>query len=286
MREITTDTAAKPQSCGLATWSLVLGITGLVLCVLIIPSILAVIFGIVALVKIGNSKGLLVGKGKAIAGIILGGLWVVMIPFIAIVAAIAIPNLLSGRISANEASAAASLKLMTSAEALWRQQDADGNGAMDYWTYDVSCFYRALRPDNATEVAFIPIDLARADINPARSDVFGNTYFRITDLPELSSMPKNGYLFRAMELESNGQPYGQEMVDGIPAANQTKFAFVAYPATYGTTGVNTYIVNQEGTIYCTDCGSDSQKTVLQWPGINPCEEYGPGGRQWRVRESY
>ncbi|MEK7309383.1 MAG: DUF4190 domain-containing protein, partial [Planctomycetota bacterium] len=66
MEEIKTDTGIQPQNCGWATWSLVLGIAGLVLCVLVIPSILAVIFGIIALVKIDASKGLLVGKGKAI----------------------------------------------------------------------------------------------------------------------------------------------------------------------------------------------------------------------------
>lgn len=138
MEEMKTETGVKPQSCGWATWSLVLGIVGLVLCILPIFSLLAIIFGIVGLVKINAGKGLLIGKGKAIAGIVLGGLWPVMIPVLAIVAAIVIPNLLTGRLSANEASAIGSLKLMTSAEAVWLQQDADNNGLKDYWTYDVS----------------------------------------------------------------------------------------------------------------------------------------------------
>jgi hypothetical protein len=287
MEEVKTDTAVIPQSCGWATASLVLGIIGLVLCVLIIPSILAIIFGIVALVKINAGKGLLVGKGKAIAGIILGGLWIIMIPFVAIVAAIAIPNLLSSRISANESSAVASLKVMTSAEAVWLQQDADGNGIKDYWTYDVSCFYRALRADNETKVAFIPIDLAKADANPASSDIFGKGrkgHFGIAELPEVTSTSKSGYRFQVMDLDENGQPYNQEMVDGIPATNNSKFAIVAYPDMYGASGINTFIVNQEGTIYANDCGSDANKIILQWPGNNPAATTGPGGRQWRVAD--
>ncbi|MEK7309382.1 MAG: DUF2950 family protein, partial [Planctomycetota bacterium] len=231
------------------------------------------------LVKIDASKGLLVGKGKAIAGIVLGGLWFVMIPFIAIVAAIAIPNLLSGRISANEASAATSLRLMTNAEAVWRQQDADGNGVMDYWTYDVSCLYRMFRADGLTKCAFISIDMANADAAPADDNTFGSN--RLSQRIGATAQPKSGYLFQVMELDQNGEPYKQEMVNGVPATNQTKFAFVAYPDMYGTSGINTYIINQEGTVYANDCGSDAQKIILQWPGNNPSAITGPGGRQWR-----
>lgn len=282
MEEIKTDAGTQPQSCGLATWSLVLGIVGLVLCVLVIPSILAIIFGIVALVKINASQGLLTGKGKAIAGIVLGGLWPVMIPVLAIVAAIVIPNLLTGRISANEASAIGSLKVMTSTEALWLHEDTDGNGVRDYWTYDVSCLHRMLRSDGLTKCEFISIDLANADAAPADDNIFGNN--RLAQRIGATTQPKSGYLFQVMELDQNGQSYNQEMVDGIPAGNKAKFAFVAYPAIYGSTGVNTFIVNQEGTVYANDCGSDANKIVLQWPGNNPAATTGPGGRQWRYAD--
>tara|TARA_R110002096_G_scaffold4501_25_gene21219 strand:- start:20563 stop:21606 length:1044 start_codon:yes stop_codon:yes gene_type:complete len=62
------------RSSSLATWSLILGILGLlsVGCTFGVPSLLAVIFGIVALVKISGSGGILVGKVKAIIGTVLG----------------------------------------------------------------------------------------------------------------------------------------------------------------------------------------------------------------------
>ena len=56
---------------GMATASLVLGLVGLVLCTLFIPSILAVIFGVVGVRRAGQPGG--VGKGKAIWGLSLGG---------------------------------------------------------------------------------------------------------------------------------------------------------------------------------------------------------------------
>lgn len=67
---------------GLATASLVLGVVALVLNVLLIPTILAIVFGAVALAR-GTS-----GRVRAIVGIVLGALGVLAL---AIQAAIAIP---------------------------------------------------------------------------------------------------------------------------------------------------------------------------------------------------
>lgn len=80
-------------SCA-ALWSLICGIAGVILC---LPAIPAVILGIVGLVKIKNSAGALKGKGLAITGLILGGLGVIALPIIGIIAAIAIPNVIRAR---------------------------------------------------------------------------------------------------------------------------------------------------------------------------------------------
>ena len=56
----------------------------------------------------------------------------IVIAIIAIIAAIAIPNLLDARKAANEASAIASLRALHSAQNIYREQDKDGNGTLDY----------------------------------------------------------------------------------------------------------------------------------------------------------
>ena len=57
---------------GMATASLVLGIVGFVLCMFLLPSALAVVFGIVGIVQADSRDGF--GRGKAVAGLVLGAL--------------------------------------------------------------------------------------------------------------------------------------------------------------------------------------------------------------------
>ena len=57
---------------GMATASLVLGIIGILTCFLILPSLLAVIFGTIGIIVANRRGG--TGKGVAIWGLVLGGL--------------------------------------------------------------------------------------------------------------------------------------------------------------------------------------------------------------------
>ena len=61
------------KTCGLAIWSLVLGICGLILCCVgVFPAIAAVICGHVALPRITRAAGALAGRGIATAGLVIG----------------------------------------------------------------------------------------------------------------------------------------------------------------------------------------------------------------------
>lgn len=106
-------TEMQKKTLGMAVLSLVLG------CLFIIPllgmlfSLLAIIFGIIALVKISNNKETLKGNGLAIGGIALGALGIVIIPILALLAAIAIPNLIRARLATNEAAAKATVTTLS-----------------------------------------------------------------------------------------------------------------------------------------------------------------------------
>jgi hypothetical protein len=99
------------ETSGKAVASLILGIINVFpLC------IVAIVLGHIALSQIKKSAGRLKGEGLAIAGLILGYMGVVAIPFILIIAAIAIPNLLRAKIAANEASAVGNVRNIITAE--------------------------------------------------------------------------------------------------------------------------------------------------------------------------
>ncbi|HKW88111.1 MAG TPA: DUF4190 domain-containing protein [Candidatus Acidoferrales bacterium] len=107
-------TVVQPQTSGKAVASMVLGICVFILGFL--TGIPAIVFGHLAKSDIRKSGGRLQGDGMALTGLILGYLSVVFIPFILIIAAIAIPNLLRARMAANEAMTVRSLHdVMTAA---------------------------------------------------------------------------------------------------------------------------------------------------------------------------
>lgn len=100
------------QSSGKATASMVCGI---LFFFWPFTAIAAVVLGHIALSEIKRSAGRLAGRGMALAGLILGYLGVAFVPFILIIAAIAIPNLLRSKMAANEASAVGSLRTLNTA---------------------------------------------------------------------------------------------------------------------------------------------------------------------------
>ena len=181
-----------------------------------------------------------------------------------------------------ETSGASGLRTLLRAEAAWYVQDSDRNNKKDYWTYDISAFYRIYRADGKTLVQAIDIAFAKADGNLHFDDIFGEDYTQDWS-GIISPCGKSGYRFQSMLRDGNGEPYNQNKVNGVKATNEEKFAFVAYPDLYPDTGIRTYIVNQDGIIYSIDTGSDVNKIVIQWPGPgNPTEIKGPGGNYWRV----
>jgi type IV pilus assembly protein PilA len=89
-------------------------------------AVAAIILGHVSLSEIGRSAGRLKGRGMAITGLVLGYAGLFFIPFILIIAAIAIPNLLRARMAANEASAVGSLRTINVAAISYSAQYSNG----------------------------------------------------------------------------------------------------------------------------------------------------------------
>jgi type IV pilus assembly protein PilA len=166
---------AQQKTSGMAIASLVCGILN------VFPlSVIAIVLGHISLSQIKKSAGQIQGKGLAIAGLVLGYLGIVAIPFILIIAAIAIPNLLRAKIAANEASAVHSVRMVSTAE-------------------------RAYAAQHPTEGFTCNL----ADLNSAG----------LTD-SDLSSGQKHGYVFTLQNcsVDSTGAPITKFQVTAIPTS--------------------------------------------------------------------
>jgi hypothetical protein len=80
--------------------------------------------------------------------------------------------------------------------------------------------------------------------------------------------PYRGYFYRMLTSQGPNAPGGARdyIVNGQMLGG---FAVVAYPATYGNSGVMTFIINQDGTVYQRDLGEDTAKLAAQITTFDP-----------------
>jgi hypothetical protein len=86
--------------------------------------------------------------------------------------------------------------------------------------------------------------------------------------PNGAPTPFRGYFFRLMTRQGKNCPDGAKnyIVDGKMTGG---FAFVAYPAEYGSSGVMTFVVNQEGVVYQKDLGKKTEAHGREMKEYNP-----------------
>jgi len=113
-------TKSEGQKNGLAICALVLGIVSLLTFSLLgVGAITGIILASVAMGRVKREPWKYGGRGIAIAGLVLSIASLVILVPVAIIAAIAIPNMLAARLAANEASAIHSMKIISSAEGMY-----------------------------------------------------------------------------------------------------------------------------------------------------------------------
>jgi type IV pilus assembly protein PilA len=81
-----------------------------------------IILGHLSLSDIKKSAGRLKGHGLAVGGLVLSYMGIVLVPFLLVIAAIAIPNLLRARMEAREASAVSTLRTYNTAMVTYATQ--------------------------------------------------------------------------------------------------------------------------------------------------------------------
>ena len=204
---------------GLATTSLALGIASYpLMCAFgagLITAVLAIVCGIVALVRVNRAPQQFGGKGSAISGLVLGGLAIVLIPVWLIVAAIAIPSLLRARMAANESAAVGDVRTLISAEATYAAANGGYYDKLECLAQPQSCIPGPSAPRQALVSALMA-----------------------------NTAPRRGYEFALYV----GAPAPLEDGRSASRSSVTSFAYVAAPMVAGRTGLKTFCGDESGVI--------------------------------------
>ncbi len=176
----------------------------------------------------------------------------IVVAIIAIIAAIAIPNLLSARLNANETSAISTLRNVSSSQSQFQasaKADVDTDGTGEFGLFREMSGAVGVRT-NATA------GTVGAILNPP---VLSGAFRTFNATDEVS---RSGYLFK-MFLPGTGGVGVPEVASGALGAAvssdlaETSWCCYASPASYSTSGNRTFFVNQTGDITGTESSTYS-----------------------------
>ncbi len=178
----------------------------------------------------------------------------IVVAIIAIIAAIAIPNLLSARLNANETSAISTLRTIGSSQAQFQtsaKADVDNDGTGEFG------MFQELSGAIAVRTATDGTSVGGSVLNPTN---LSGAFRTVNANAEVS---RSGYLFKMFMPGAGGAAVGEGVAAVLAAGNvdtdlaETTWCTYAWPANYATSGNRTFFVNQAGDITGKDDSAQS-----------------------------
>jgi prepilin-type N-terminal cleavage/methylation domain-containing protein len=161
----------------------------------------------------------------------------IVVAIIAIIASIAIPNLLSARLNANESAAIATLKNIASSQAQVQASgaiDANTNGAGEYGFFQELSGQIAVRSGTGEFVQ-----------PPVLSTAFGN-------INANQEVVRSGYIFKMFLPGAAGIFVDESTPANVDASlAEVVWACYAWPSAYGNSGKRVFLVTQSGDVLST-----------------------------------
>jgi prepilin-type N-terminal cleavage/methylation domain-containing protein len=170
----------------------------------------------------------------------------IVVAIIAIIASVAIPKLLSARLSANESAAISTLRSISSAQAQMQSSaavDTDSDGGGEYGYFAEVAGTVGMREDDGAGAPTNGADLLSP---PMLSTALGNV--------EDGVVTRSGYVFQ-MWLPDDANAGVAEDTDGgsvdgatDPDGAENYWGCYAWPLDFGSTGNRVFFINHEGDI--------------------------------------
>jgi hypothetical protein len=165
-------------------------------------------------------------------------------------------ELLNRRIGANELDAIEVCRAYVNAQRAYLGETHDGTGVIKYAERVISSpgkhdglYWPAVNGEEASPLGPLIADAEEEGYNK-------------------KGAPYHGYYYRILTAQGKDAPGGaySYVINGNMVAG---FALVAYPAQYGSSGVMTFIVNQEGVVYQKDLGLKTDAIAKAIKTYNP-----------------
>jgi len=171
--------------------------------------------------------------------------------------------LLNRRIGANELSTLAVVRAYVQAQREYASRDRDGGEVLKYAQKIIST------PGAKDGLFWSPdFDDEISPLGPLAADAADEGYRSGQQNPGDEPHPFHGYFFKILTRQGKHAPGGK--YDYVINGNMIGgFAFVAWPAEYGNSGIMTFIVNQQGRVYQKDLGEKTGKLAPAMKQYDP-----------------
>jgi hypothetical protein len=176
-------------------------------------------------------------------------------------------EIINRRIGRNEMRTLSAVRGYVEAQADYASQDRDGDGVPEYAQKLSSA--PGQRDGLFWEAA---VGEPESPLGPLMADARAQGYELKGDPRQPT--PYHGYYFRILTRQGPAAPGGQYdyVINGNMIAG---FALVAFPASYGVSGVMSFIVNHQGRIYQQDLGPKTAEIARAMKAFNPDKGWEP-----------
>jgi hypothetical protein len=172
-------------------------------------------------------------------------------------------EILDRRIGQNELSAIEVLKAYVDAQREYAEVDHDGKG--------VQYAQRLLSSEGKQDGLYWPTaeSAPESPFGPLIAEAHAEGYRKTSDSPQ----PYHGYLFRVLTAQGANAAGGERdyVVNGRMLGG---FGLIAVPAEYGSSGVKTFIVNQDGVVFEKDLGEETADEAAAIKSFDPDASWG------------
>jgi hypothetical protein len=173
-------------------------------------------------------------------------------------------ELLYRRIGANEIYTIDVLENLVAAQNEYASEMSSANGVKEYAR-------KILSDEGKHNGLYWPVAAGEAEspIGPLIAKAVSEGYHKGA---QGEPIPFHGYIYRVLTGQGKAAPGGAKSY--IHRGKMTRgFAFLAYPAGYRTSGVMSFIVNQDGVVFQKDLGPDTAKAAQEMTLFNPDDSW-------------